>query len=408
MVTQARLLQSGFERASESKAAARVVEGYVASGTVYSDDFNRGDGLLVTPWVNIDGSHSIVSSKVAVGPASPNNSYYNQTFAADQWAECDLNNNLDGAGVIFPIVRCGTAANADLYYYWVGSPGSRQFQINKRVGGSYSTVASAGGPMPTGQFKARLEVEGTTVRAYADGVLVVTATDATIATGRPGMLSANGTGGTLDNWRCGDLPYVAPGVTPDVVAATVVGGSPSMNVVPKPAGGQAGDYYVIWFVPSDNSSPPTGLAVAGFSTDGVAQGVSGAHAQWFWKKYDGTEGTDFTVTGNSNWCGTGCFLVRGLPTVWTPVIATANFSTAAAAPTVMPARAMPANSMALIANKDYTTYSPPVAGATVLATAGGNCYSLYKQRFDAAGNCGPDNVPTGGSSPNLLTRLFTS
>ena len=78
-----------------------------AGGALYSDDFNRADGALTTPWVQIDSTHSIVSSKVPVGPGSPTTSYYNQTFAADQWAEADLTG--EGApSAICPIVRCDT------------------------------------------------------------------------------------------------------------------------------------------------------------------------------------------------------------------------------------------------------------------------------------------------------------
>ena len=188
---------------------------------VYSDDFNRANGALTTPWVTIDGSHSIVSGKVAVGPASPNDSYYDAAFSADQWAEADVDNEQDNQGVIFPVVRMGSSAGGDLYYYWIGSPGTRQFQINKRQGGSYSTVVSSGGPMPTGPFKARLEIQGATLRAYADGVLVATGTDSSpITTGKPGILSANGTGGTLDNFRAGDLPYVPAGGGTTTVTAT--------------------------------------------------------------------------------------------------------------------------------------------------------------------------------------------
>lgn len=221
------------------------------AAALYADDFNRANAALTTPWMHIDGSHSIVSNKVAVGPASPNNSYYDATFSADQWAEADLDNEQDGAGVIFPIVRCGTGANADLYYYWVGPPGSRQFQINKRLGGVYSTVASAGGPMPTGPFKARLEVQGTTLRGYADGVLVVTGTDATVATGRPGMLSANGTGGTLDNWRCGDLPYPGASITASTQALVADATTGTIN---KPTC-VAGD-TLLWIIAT--SQPFTG------------------------------------------------------------------------------------------------------------------------------------------------------
>jgi len=155
---------SGLEAVNRRLGCAVEIKVPVPAA-LYSDDFNRANGALTTPWVTIDGSHSIVSGKVTVGPASPNDSYYDAAFSADQWAEADLDNEQDNQGVIFPVVRMGSSGGGDLYYYWIGSPGTRQFQINKRQGGSYSTVVSSGGPMPTGPFKARLEIQGATLRA---------------------------------------------------------------------------------------------------------------------------------------------------------------------------------------------------------------------------------------------------
>ena len=59
--------------------------------------------------------------------------------------------------------------------------------------------------------KIRMEVQGTTLRLYVDGVLWLSGTDTSIATGQPGILG-NGPG-VLDNFRAGDLPYT-PAVVP--------------------------------------------------------------------------------------------------------------------------------------------------------------------------------------------------
>lgn len=175
---------------------------YVAAGALYSDDFNRANAALVSPWVTIEGTHNIVSNKVTVGPLSPNTSYYNQTFAPDQWAEGDMVWDGGSGGIIVPTARVN---GNDYYYYWANGA---NIVVSKRVGGVYNFVSGTSLATVSPSFKARIEVEGTTIRAYKDGVLAFTGTDTDIATGRPGILSANGEGqGTLDNWRGGDLPY---------------------------------------------------------------------------------------------------------------------------------------------------------------------------------------------------------
>jgi hypothetical protein len=175
---------------------------------VYSDDFNRANAALAAPWVNAEGIHSISGNKVIVGTASPTVSYYNQIFAADQWAEGDVAGWVEGGSSFGPVVRI----NGSDFVYMFFSNSPARVAIWKRVGGTYTQVAASGSAAPTTTFKARLEVEGTTYRAYIDGVLTATgtATDTGIATGQPGILSANGGAATLDNWRGGDLPYSAP------------------------------------------------------------------------------------------------------------------------------------------------------------------------------------------------------
>ena len=183
--------------------------------TVYADDFNRANAALTTPWVNLEGVHSVSSNKVVVGTISPTVSYYNQTFTADQWAEADIVYVPGNGSTISVAVRVN---GSDLYYLWIN--GSAHVTISKRVSGSYSDAGTATATVAAG-FKARLEVQGTTLRAYADGVLVVTVTgDASIATGRTGIISATAGAATLDNYRCGDGAYVPAGGTTPVTPAT--------------------------------------------------------------------------------------------------------------------------------------------------------------------------------------------
>ena len=115
----------------------------------FFDDFNRADGALAAPWVAVDGVVSIASNKIAVASVNPSVVYYNQTFAADQWAEADIV-WVPSAAVFAPTLRIN---GSDLYYFWIAGS---NVAINKRVGGTYSAVATAGTTVPT-SFKARFE-----------------------------------------------------------------------------------------------------------------------------------------------------------------------------------------------------------------------------------------------------------
>jgi hypothetical protein len=187
-------------------ASAHVVPG---GSTVYTDDFNRANGALAAPWVTPEGNHSIVSNAVAVGASSPNISYYTGTFANDQWVEADIAGLVSGLTTISVCVRY---SGGNLYYLWVD--GSFHTQIFKRVGGTYTQVGSTGA-LSAQNAKVALGVQGTTLRTFVNGVVDVTATDSALASGSPGIISANGAGATLDNWRGGSGVYPGPVVFAD-------------------------------------------------------------------------------------------------------------------------------------------------------------------------------------------------
>jgi hypothetical protein len=171
----------------------------VPTGALYTDNFNRSNGALGSPWVVFDGGLLVSSNHCGTPDAGLHTSRYNQTFNADQWTEADLTGV--GAGILGPCVRF--TSGGDFYYTWVNGA---NISIFKRVSGTYTQVGS-NGPAWTASAKYRLEAQGTTIRLYVAGTLVITATDSSIASGQPGLLGANSTSVTADNFRCGDLPY---------------------------------------------------------------------------------------------------------------------------------------------------------------------------------------------------------
>lgn len=203
-----RMLESGGYLGTED-ATLRGTEGADASAVVvYEDDFNRADSSnMGAPWVNFEGYISISNNKATQPDTNLHTSYYDRPFAADQWSEADV--VWDTGGAMSCLCVRFNGANGDLYYTWRNS---LNFAIYKRQGWSWSQVGSDGPAVTLGvQMKVRLEAEGTTIRMYVDGALVITADDPSGMTdGQAGLLASNGMGATYDNWRGGNLPFPGP------------------------------------------------------------------------------------------------------------------------------------------------------------------------------------------------------
>jgi hypothetical protein len=261
--TNAYLLETGLGAHVGEDAHVRVLESYgVVAPTTYSDNFNRADGALTTPWVTIEGTHSIASNLVPVGTGSPNTSKYSATFTNDQWAEADIA-SLGSTSTIMPCVRVNTSG--DLYYAW--TDGSHLI-IVKRVGGTYTTVAT--GPTFTfaGPNKIAIEVVGSTIKAYLNGTVAITTSDTQVTTGLPGFISANGAGATLDNWRGGNGAYPGPPATTYVKYRTFNGTSDQVTFSAGNSNGKS-----IW-------NPGTAvICLARTRSDG--SGAGSGYQEWF-------------------------------------------------------------------------------------------------------------------------------
>ena len=177
---------------------------------VYSDDFNRADGALGASWATFDGNPlAIVSNKVVTSATGNRAATWETTLANDQWAEGDVVTTTPTENqCIAPSVRM-QGTNSGLYYVWL-NPTNGNVELWRRIGaGSYGQLGS-GVSVGVTSAKLRIEAEGTTIRAYSDGVLRITQTDANMTNGKAGMWAYSTTTTpmpTLDNFRCGELPY---------------------------------------------------------------------------------------------------------------------------------------------------------------------------------------------------------
>jgi hypothetical protein len=166
-----------------------------------TDNFDRADGGLGANWSSATGTtgYTIISNQAASSgsPSAEEAVFWNaESFAADQYSEVTFSTG-SNSSYIGPAVRCNSTSGGN-YYGFYGDPNTRY--LVRVVNGVWSQLATLGTGFTNGQVL-RLEVQGTTLSAYINGVLWTSVTDSSISSGSPGLTSwANNNSGRLDNW----------------------------------------------------------------------------------------------------------------------------------------------------------------------------------------------------------------
>lgn len=182
-----------------------------------TDDFNRANGGLGANWTaltdaNVTDTLAIVSNTARGTTLNLDSASYwsADTFANDQYSECVVAATTGGDN-LGPTVR-NQATGTKRYEYDVGnSAGQTLFYYDGATG--WNTLASGGGIFNGHTF--RLEVTGTSLVCKDNGLTTLTATDATLSSGAPGI-HANPqftTSCTIDDWLGGPI---AGGAAPDL------------------------------------------------------------------------------------------------------------------------------------------------------------------------------------------------
>lgn len=181
--------------------------------TSATDDFNRASlGGNWTQRRTFFGNVTIITSTYASGAASGlgvQATYPTATSINDQYVSADV----VGLGSIFGtsvgvVARMSgqdtSGTDTRTFYYLVATDtATTDLVLGKCVNGTETALATVTTPVVDGNTL-RLEVEGTTLRAYLNGVLKATQTDATISTGEVGLTAPSNNIG-MDNWAGGDL-----------------------------------------------------------------------------------------------------------------------------------------------------------------------------------------------------------
>lgn len=211
-----RLLESATASVRKlENADVRVLESYGTeppAGVLFSDDFNRADGALGSSWAAVVGSVAISGNK-----AVPVNTSANDEVRAviagigdDQWCEANIT---AGDTYTWLVVRGNTTFSNRYAFVSARTADGGAWTLIKTVGGGDTTLdTGAPGSGITGLY--RMEAQGTTLRGYINGTKVCEVTDASLTTGDVGFgFYTTSAGGSVDNFRGGDLPYTPLGIT---------------------------------------------------------------------------------------------------------------------------------------------------------------------------------------------------
>ena len=175
-----------------------------SSGGSASDDFNRADGGLGSAWAAVsDGGMSISSQRViGVAGATTGDIRTGETYGSDQFSQVEVTSTqLSGGQWVGPAVRLqngGQNGYAGIYFWNFGSP---QLMLFVRKAGGWQQLGATGtGPLTAGT-QLRITAAGSTISLSENGVQKLSASDATVTGGAPGIVAHENS--TADNWTGG-------------------------------------------------------------------------------------------------------------------------------------------------------------------------------------------------------------
>ena len=199
---------------------ALTVMSQAAFAATASDDFNRADGNLGPDWTSISDGALAISNQQVVGtiPSGLSGDIRTaESYGSDQYSQIEITSTpVSGGDWVGPAVRAQNGGQ-DTYlglYWWNG--GNPVMELFKRISGNWTQLGNAysSGPLPAGT-QLQLSVTGSDLTFSENGVVRITATDASLTGGAPAIM-AYGTP-TADNWSGGDQPSAATPEVPNVL-----------------------------------------------------------------------------------------------------------------------------------------------------------------------------------------------
>jgi hypothetical protein len=168
-----------------------------------TDTFDRADGGLGANWTTQTGTAiAIVSNQAKTTTASTDQfAFWNaNTFDANQRSLVTV--TTENLGTVIVSVRCsGTGGSMNAYW-------ARKDGIHKFVAGAYTQLLADDAASLVQNGILEIRVVGTTIKRYVDGVEDGSVTDASLASGSPGLgfYLNSGVESTANNWEGGNTP----------------------------------------------------------------------------------------------------------------------------------------------------------------------------------------------------------
>ena len=178
-----------------------------------TDSFDRANSSnLGADWAEDSGDWAITSNNVANGTTG-------NTYRKLRWVGAAMDSANYSVEVVArsggssngigPAVRLA-ASSAVTYYGYVIFGGDAAYLVEITAGGE--TILDTGSAITAStNYTLRLEVDGSTIRGYLNGVLDVSATDASLASGPPGIMAYGGKDANtyVTTWTASDLAAAA-------------------------------------------------------------------------------------------------------------------------------------------------------------------------------------------------------
>ncbi|MFI9007840.1 hypothetical protein ACIGNX_11485 [Actinosynnema sp. NPDC053489] len=185
-------------------AAALLVVPSASAAAVFADDFEDGDS---TGWSTSGGSWSVVPDGSRAWRQSGTGSDA-RALAGTTWTDQSVQVRVKPTGFnggdrhVAVTARAQNTGN----YYYLGLTGAGGAVLGKRVGGGFTTLATAPATVTLGSWHTvRLEVFGSTLRGFVDGTPLLSAGDTTFGSGRIG-LATHYAAATFDDVVVTDVP----------------------------------------------------------------------------------------------------------------------------------------------------------------------------------------------------------
>lgn len=188
------------------------------------DDFNRADGGLGANWTTVTTTVGPAIVGNLVQDSNSGGAFSNAIYTADalwpdnQYAKVTILTLLTDTGRVGGVILRGIATARTGYEFWLRGPlgPTATVEIYKFTAGVSSLLATTGATLTvasTDVFKG--SVVSNTLTAYLNDTPILTCSDATYLSGRPGILvnsSVNVTFAQIDTFEAGEVGTTITGL----------------------------------------------------------------------------------------------------------------------------------------------------------------------------------------------------